>query len=467
MHLRFILVLIFLAWTAGCQVAGNRCAHHQQANSRIARQDADSNESEKAEQQVIRQVSYQDSEEVADRVEQVSELSQVASGSNTLEEIEILAVSLNPAIQKAKAELASLCGKRVQVGLYPNPRAGITGDEINDDGNAGRYGVFYSQQMVRSNRLSLARKTVCAEIEAKETQIAELQQRLLTDVRMAYYGLLVASRKSEVAGELVNVSTQAVEATVSLVEAKEIAVTAQLQAEVELQRAMLNLKRAQNDVAAARRRLAGFIDEADLSLDSIGGSLEPNRRLVDIETRFQQLLDSSPEMHRLFASVKVAKRNLDHQRALGVPDVTWRAGLAYDFGTNDWVPNFQVGMPITKYNRNQGAIAQAKNEIVAGEKAVEQKGLQLRQRMVATYRIYQDARLQVELIADEILPKAKKTLELVSLGYSEGEVGFLDLLTAQRTYFTTNLEYINQLEILWQQTILIEGMMLDQNLDQF
>ena len=146
MHLRFILVLIFLASTAGCQVAGNRCAHHQQANSRIARQDADSNESEKAEQQVIRQVSYQDSEEVADRVEQVSELSQVASGSNTLEEIEILAVSLNPAIQKAKAELASLCGKRVQVGLYPNPRAGITGDEINDDGNAGRYGVFYSAQ---------------------------------------------------------------------------------------------------------------------------------------------------------------------------------------------------------------------------------------------------------------------------------------------------------------------------------
>ena len=93
--------------------------------------------------------------------------------------------------------------------------------------------------------------------------------------------------------------------------------------------------------------------------------------------------------------------------------------------------------------------------------------VQLRQRLVVSYRIYQDAFMQVKAIRQGILPKAKRTLELVSLGYEQGEVGFLDLLTAQRTFFTINQDYVNQLEVLWRQSILIEGMMLDQNLEQY
>lgn len=388
------------------------------------------------------------------------------SGLATLEEIEQMAIAINPAIQKACAQLAALRGKQLQAGLRPNPRAGITGDDINENGEAGRYGVFYSQQVVRSNRLPLARAAVQAEIEKAEIQITELEQRLVTDVRQRYYDFLVVKRKSKLARRLLEISQNGYEATNQLVNAKEVAVTALLQAELELQKAQLNLKRTENEQLAADRRLAVLIDQSELPFDVDPGPLDDISSLDDLEINFQRLLDSSPELARLFANVEVARRKLAHERSLQLPDVNWQVGLAYDFAADDIVPNFQIGLPIQKFNWNQGAISEARHQIVVNQKAIETKALDLRQQLVQAYQIFQDAKLQVDAMRDQILPKGQEVLRLVLTGYEQGEVGFLQLLTAQRTYIQINLDYIQQLQILWQQKILIDGMLLDANLEQ-
>jgi len=54
---------------------------------------------------------------------------------------------------------------------------------------------------------------------------------------------------------------------------------------------------------------------------------------------------------------------------------------------------------------------------------------------------------------------------LIREGFRRGEVDFLQLLTAQRTYFQFNLAAIEQQAILWQQRINIEGLMLSGSLD--
>lgn len=384
--------------------------------------------------------------------------------SISLPEIECMALATNPTIRKVESEIQALRGKRVQVGLYPNPRAGVFGDDINDGGNPGRYGIFYSQKVVRSNRLGLARKEVCAEIDAKEVELEVLRSRLLTDVRLRYYELLVVYAKEEVANNLLGIANNAVQATEQLVEAREAATTTLTQAELELEKAKLNVKRVGNEVTFARRRLAVFMGSDDLQFGRITGELVPIENLPDIEIRFQEMLAESPELARMFAEVDIAKRSLNRQCAARIADVTWQAGLAYDFGSDDVVPNFQIGVPLLKYNRNQGAIAQARHQVSATHLAAEQKALEIRQRLIESYRVYKDAKLQVDAMKDGILPKALETLQLLSVGYEQGEVGFLQLLTAQRTYNEINLEYVQQLQVLWRARILIEGMLLSDSL---
>lgn len=57
-------------------------------------------------------------------------------------------------------------------------------------------------------------------------------------------------------------------------------------------------------------------------------------------------------------------------------------------------------------------------------------------------------------------------LKLISAGNEQGKVGFLELLVAQRTFIQVNLDFIHQLQVLWRQRILIDGMLQDANLEQ-
>lgn len=388
-----------------------------------------------------------------------------ADNVGSMEAIVEMAIAINPSIARAKAQLASLQGKRIQVGLPPNPTTGIVGDDINEGGSAGRYGVIYGNKIVRGDKLLLARQQVHAEIKAQRVLIDELRQRVVTDVRLRYFDLLIAIQKSDLAGQLVNLSRDGVEATEQLLNAKELARTSLLQAELELQQSMVVKRRAQNDVDNARRSLAGLIGEVDLPFDKFTGSLDEFSGPIDIELAFDRLVHESPEIAKLHASVEVARRDLAKQRAEQVVDLSWRTGLAYDTATNDVIANFQLSWPILKYNRNQGAICSARHEIVASERQVQRKAMQLRQQLVAAYRNYWDAKLQVDSIQDQILPKAKETLDLIVLGFREGEVSFLEMLTAQRTFFQFNLENINQQKILWQHRVAIEGLLLSKNFE--
>ena len=51
-------------------------------------------------------------------------------------------------------------------------------------------------------------------------------------------------------------------------------------------------------------------------------------------------------------------------------------------------------------------------------------------------------------------------------GYAAGEVGYLELLTAQRTYAETNLKYLDALDSLWRNWTRIDGLLLDGSLAQ-
>ena len=46
-----------------------------------------------------------------------------------------------------------------------------------------------------------------------------------------------------------------------------------------------------------------------------------------------------------------------------------------------------------------------------------------------------------------------------------GEFGYLSLLTAQRTFFTVNIEHLASLGELWAHTIALEGMLLEGGLE--
>ena len=361
--------------------------------------------------------------------------------------------------------LESLKGKLLQAGLPPNPTAGINGEDINEDGGAGRYGIYFGREVVRGNKLELSRSVVCAEIDAAERRLAEVRQRLLTDIRQRYYDVLIAQETVATAAELVSVADEAAEVSNQLLEAGEVAQTSLLQARIELQNARVVRRQAENELLAARRKLAGLLGESDLSIDVVPGSsgnlLEPG----GFEETYDELLNNSPELAALFAEVEQKWRRVRREAAEPIPNLTWQTTIQYDMVGDDVIAGFQLGMPIPTLNRNQGAVCQARQQAIAAQRKAEKRALALRQELTTAYEAYLDARLAVDAYETEIIPQAEETLELVRRGYRDGETDFLQYLTAQRSYSEFKLDYLRQLNQVCRQSIAIRGLLLSGGLN--
>jgi cobalt-zinc-cadmium efflux system outer membrane protein len=129
------------------------------------------------------------------------------------------------------------------------------------------------------------------------------------------------------------------------------------------------------------------------------------------------------------------------------------------------VATIQIGMPLQIFNRNQGNIARTQAELASAHSEVQRVELALQDRLADAFEQYANSRQQTQRYISDILPDATTTLELVRAGYEQGEFGYLELLTAQRTYFRASLAYVESLRELRLSGIRIEGMLMTGAID--
>jgi cobalt-zinc-cadmium efflux system outer membrane protein len=382
----------------------------------------------------------------------------------TLAQLERMALANHPALARAEAQRRALRGKWVQVGLPPNPSIGYVAEEMGDEGTAGHQGGFARQQLITAGKLGLNRAIVAQEILQADQQVAAVQQRVLTDVRIGFYDVLIAQKQVELAHELVNVSDKAVEASQGLLSAMDISLAGLLQTEVEAQGAQVALYRAETEVLAAWRRLSAVLNLGEMEPRRLAGNPEQAVMDLDWHGTLERVLSRSPEVALAAAELERARRALVRACAEVRPDVDVMAAVQENNISHDTMAGVQIGMPLPILNRNQGGIRQARAEIAAASRNLERVRLDLRHRLASVFQNYAAARFEVERYSREILPKAQHTLDLVSRSYGLGETGYLDMLAAQRTYFQTNVAFIAALRELWRATLRIDGLLLDNSL---
>lgn len=383
----------------------------------------------------------------------------------TLEDLEKMALSQNPAIDEVAARIQAARGNYVQVGLPPNPTAGYTAGEIGDEGTAGQQGAFVSQQFMRGNKLGLNQEAAAWEIRQAEQNLAALRQRVLTDVRTSYYELLIAQESLRLTERLSQTSQQLVSTVEALRQAREASQTDLLQAQVEADTAEMLVANAHATRTGAWQRLATVLGQPAMPVTDVAGDPSADLPTIEFEAAAQRILAESPILAAQYSEIEQARWTLRRARAEVVPDVTVQSSVQHDSAGDQTIAGVQVEMPIPIWNRNQGGILRAQGELIAAEHAANRLELSLQKQFASVYQQYQTSRQQVERYSQEILPKVDETLELTREGYRAGEFDFLRLLTAQRTYFQTNLSYLESLNQMWRSSRQIEGLLLNDSLE--
>jgi outer membrane protein, heavy metal efflux system len=382
----------------------------------------------------------------------------------TLADIEGMALANNPTLARASARIQAAQGQWTQVGLPPNPTAGYLATEIGNEGRAGQQGGFVSQEFVTGGKLRLSREVATHEIRQAEQQFAAQRYRVLNDARINFYDVLIAQRKIEIAQELAAVSERGLKAAEDFLKAKEGSRVDLLQANIETNSARIVFESARNDYVAAWRRLTAVIGLPEIQPTPLNGDFREAIPEILFDDAMHRLLASSPELAAVQTSVDRAQAAVSRAHAEAIPNIEAQVSVQHDNATGYNITGVQVGVPIPLFNRNQGGERRADAELAAAQNDLRRAQLDLHHRLATVYQQYVNSRHQVDVYSKSILPDAEASLNLVGNGYRQGEFNYLILLTAQRTYFQTQMAYLESLKQLRSSAVQIDGLLLTDSL---
>ena len=288
---------------------------------------------------------------------------------------------------------------------------------------------------------------------------------MLNDVRRSFYEVLIAQKMIDTNDQMVRIGEEGARAAEQLWAAAEVSRADVLQAQIEAEMAKVSRNVAENRHRAAWRRLAGRLGRPDIEATPLLGEVDSGLPQFDWDESLSRLWAGSPELAGARAALQRARCNLALQQRLRYPNVEVQAIVKYDETVDQTLADVGVGIALPVFDRNQGNIVTADAELIAAGREVRRLELELRDRLVTAFEQYATARWQVDVYNNTILPNSKASLDMTTIGYREGELGYLTLLTAQRTYFSVNLEYLAALNQLWTESVRIEGLLLSGGLE--
>jgi cobalt-zinc-cadmium efflux system outer membrane protein len=390
-----------------------------------------------------------------------------------LSELQKIAMENNPTLRQAEQEIRASQARRQQSGLYPNPTVGYTGDEIRGGSiGGGKNGFFVSQPIVTAGKLGKSRKILAEEVRLSEVEAEEQKMRVENAVRMSFYRVLATQEIVEAQRDLARIAQDNAETERRLSNTGQADESEVLQAEVVARRMQMVVRVRENTLRQEWRGLTAVLGKPDLPLQVVAGNLELDLPQLNEEQVIESISKDSPAVRIASISTVRAEAVLTRAKAEPVPDLQVRAGAVYSGEQTDgnnraigWEGLAEVGVTLPLWNRNQGNIAAARQDIDRAHREEQRVELTLRERAAAMLDQYASARIMADEYRDGILPRATKAYSLLVDKYGKMLASYPVVLDSQKTLFELHLEYVATLENVWTTGIALQGYLLTDGLE--
>lgn len=399
------------------------------------------------------------SQEAGNSANGVTPLPTPAPAGYGLADLQRLAQQNNPTLRQAAAAADMARGLYRQAGLYPNPQVGYLRTDSETGGQSRSSGVFVGQEIVTADKLQKAQETEAWEIQQANWNYQAQLKRVNNDVELRYWDALAAQQLLLLATNIEQISVTGFQASEKLFTAREAPKMDLLQARIQLRTAQLSKREAQARWEAALKQLAtvtGCPEQRPFVTGNLEGPITP----LEWESSLQYLLASSPQVQAAKARAQHFQKQYRLEQANAVPNMNLQVVAERDHYNQYSSVSTLISMPIPFVNRNQGNIARAAAETHESVAEVQRTELALRDQMVEVFRRYDTAKNQVEELKTRILPDAAENLDQTNKAYKAAEIGYLNVVAAQKTFLETNQAYLEAWLELRKSTVEITGMLL-------
>ncbi len=370
----------------------------------------------------------------------------------TLAELQKIAEEQSPVVRQAAAVVQSSRGKAIQAGLKPNPTLGYEGDTIGTADTAGYNGVFFTQEIVRGGKLSLAQSAAMQEVRAAEADLKKARISLASDVRRNYYKVLIAQEQLRFSKAISRLSDEVYKAQIDLVAGGEAAPYEPLQLRVFAVQARNNVTASANSLNAAWRQLAAAAGTPMMGRRVVAGSVENSTTALNYE-QAAAMLQNHSDIAAAHARVNAAAGNLRLQEAMPIPNLNLYGALQHDDTTplSNFSANVQVSAPVPVLNRNQGNIASAHADLIRARQDMVQVNNNLLSQLADNFSRYETSRVVSISYRTDIVPDQVRVYRgIYDRFLVDGQsVDFAQVVVSQQTLAQVVDSYVVSLSNEW------------------
>jgi cobalt-zinc-cadmium efflux system outer membrane protein len=359
-----------------------------------------------------------------------------AAGALTLAQALSRVMGRDPGLTVSELEIQAASARVRQAGLKPNPEFFAQAENFAAMDGSGL--LRYNEATLQlSQRFELGgKRTLRVRAAEKDLGVAggafEFKRaELIAATALAFTDVLAVQERLANQQELRRLAQQAHAIVAERVTAGKVSPIEQTRAAVALASAELEEEKIAQALIAARDGLAALWGGAREDFDKAEGNFEIPESPSGLA---EPCLENNPELKLAGAAVDSRRAVLALEQASRKPDLTFSAGFRYLNLENvpAWVAG--VSIPISVFDKRQGAIAEARinlDRALAEKQAVEWR---LRARLTQARHGHALALLEARALTQTALPAAREATAALEEGYRLGKFDYLNVLDAQRTY---------------------------------
>ena len=353
-----------------------------------------------------------------------------------------LALEGNPEVAAAKRQWEATEGQVLQGRSRPNPELAYSLEDTRSKTRTQSWQLNLPVELggKRAARTKAAEKTR----EQAQAQLAELQATVRANVAAAYFDVLTAQERLVLARDSAALAKSSTDTVSKRVAAGKVSPVEESKARVAEAGVRVELAQAASEQRNALSRLFALLGRIDAPYTVLEGKAE-NLPSVPSLADLQPLISSAPGV--VLARIEVDRRKAltELEQSKRVPDVTVSVGMQRSNETQRNVLLFGVSVPLPIFDRNQGNLLEAlkledkaRDELQAATVRLHSEVAQARERLSTITA-------EVQSLQQEVLPGAKSAYDAATIGFENGKFNFLEVLDAQRTYFTAKSQYLKAL----------------------
>src|SRR3990167_6818043 len=353
-----------------------------------------------------------------------------------------LALEGNPEVAAATRQLEATQGQVLQGRARPNPEFAYSLEDARSKTRTQNWQLNLPVELggKRAARTKAAEKAR----EQAQAQLVELKATVRANVAAAYFDVLTAQERLVLARDSVALAKSSTDTVAKRVAAGKVSPVEESKARVAEAGIRVEMAQAASEQRNALSRLFALMGKTEAPVAVLEGKAEalpPVPELVDL----QPLIASSPAV--VLARIEVDRRQAltELEQSKRVPDVTVSVGMQRSNETQRNVLLFGVSVPLPVFDRNQGNLLEAlkledkaRDEIQAATVRLHSEVAQARERLATIAS-------EIQALQQDVLPGAKSAYDAATIGFENGKFNFLEVLDAQRTYFTAKAQYLKAL----------------------